>query len=115
VLCGVVTAVAIAAASGADRAFGDHDSGKIVVDEVAGYVWTMAAVADRADPVLLVAGFALFRVADIAKPPPARAIDRRMSGGPGVVLDDVAAGFWAAAALWVLDRSGLLGQLAWPW
>jgi len=48
------------------------------------------------------------------KPPPARAIDRRMSGGLGVVLDDVVAGWWAAAALVILSRSGLLDHLRWP-
>lgn len=110
-LCVAVTLVAIAAAGETDRAYGVHDSGRIVVDEVAGYFWTMAAAADRADPLMLVTGFVLFRFADILKPPPARAIDRRMSGGPGVVLDDVVAGWWAAAALLALDRTGLLAYL----
>ncbi|HLU66490.1 MAG TPA: phosphatidylglycerophosphatase A, partial [Kofleriaceae bacterium] len=97
-LCLAVTGLAIWAAAGADRAFGVHDSGRIVIDEVAGYLWTMALV-DRSDPLLLLAGFVLFRLADIVKPPPARAIDARMEGGTGVVLDDVVAGLWAAAAL----------------
>lgn len=110
-LCVVVTLVAIWAAGAADRAFDVHDSGRIVIDEVAGYFWTMAAAADRADPLMLVTGFVLFRFADILKPPPARAIDRRMSGGSGVVLDDVVAGWWAAAALLALHHSGLLAYL----
>lgn len=110
-LCVAVTLVAIAASGAADRAFGMHDSGRIVADEVAGYFWTMAAAADRADPLMLVTGFVLFRFADILKPPPARAIDRRMPGGAGVVLDDVVAGWWAAAALFALDRTGLLAYL----
>ena len=113
VLCVAVTTAAIAASGAADRAFGEHDSGRIVVDEVAGYFWTMAAAADRTDPVMLVAGFVLFRAADIVKPPPARAIDRGMAGGTGVVLDDVVAGWWAAAALLLLDRSGLLAHIPW--
>src|SRR5262245_21885505 len=49
-LCIAITVVAIAASSGADRTFAVHDSGRIVVDEVAGYFWTMLAVADRAAP-----------------------------------------------------------------
>jgi phosphatidylglycerophosphatase A len=113
-LCVLVTGVAVAAAGAADRAFGDHDSGRIVVDEVAGYFWTLVAVTERSDLVVLVAGFVLFRIADIVKPPPARAIDRRLPGGIGVVLDDVVAGWWAAAALVALDRSGLLGYMRWP-
>ena len=108
-LCVGVTIGAIAASARADRAFGEHDAGKIVVDEVAGFFWTMAAVAHRGDWTLLAAGFVLFRIADIVKPPPARAIDRRLPGGPGVVLDDVVAGWWAALALWALVRWGPLG------
>jgi phosphatidylglycerophosphatase A len=113
-LCVAVTGVAIAASGAADRAFGLHDSGRIVIDELVGYFWTMAAIADRAAPVALVTGFVLFRFADILKPPPARAIDNRMKGGAGVVLDDVVAGWWAAAALLALDRTGLLGYMGGP-
>ncbi len=109
-LCAGVTLLAIWAAGRADRVFGEHDASRIVVDEVAGFLVTMAPVS-RADWVLLAAGFVLFRAADIAKPPPARWIDRRMKGGAGVVLDDVVAGLWAAAALALLDWSGWLPSL----
>jgi phosphatidylglycerophosphatase A len=109
-LCAAVTLVAIAASSGAERAFGDHDSGRIVVDEVAGYFWTMVA-APRGSLGALALGFVLFRVADIVKPPPARQIDRQMGGGAGVVLDDVAAGLWAALALWLLVRGGAVAWI----
>ena len=54
-LCAAVTVVAIASAAGADRAFGDHDSGRIVIDEVAGYFWTMA-LAPRGARVALAHG-----------------------------------------------------------
>lgn len=101
-LCVAVTLVGIWAAAGANRAFGEHDSGRIVIDEVAGYFWTMLLV-DRSNPWLLLAGFVLFRVTDMTKPPPARAIDRDMHGGAGVVLDDVVAGLWAMLALWGLS------------
>ena len=112
-LCAGVTVLAIWAAGVADRAFGVHDSGRIVVDEVAGYLWTVAVV-DRADWALLAAGFFLFRFADVVKPPPARAIDSRMEGGAGVVLDDVVAGVWAAAALFAVDRSGVIVYMTGP-
>ena len=45
------------------------------------------------------AAFVLFRLFDIIKPPPASTIDRGMKNGIGVVLDDVAAGLYAAAVL----------------
>lgn len=96
--CLAITVLAIWAADRFDRAMGTHDSGAIVIDEVAGYLVTMAWV-DRGDPVLLVAGFLVFRVADVVKPPPARWLERRVPGGAGVVLDDVAAGVWGSVVM----------------
>jgi phosphatidylglycerophosphatase A len=95
-----VTVVAIACARIADDSWGTHDTGRIVVDEIAGYLATMALVPrDRA--LTLAAGFILFRVLDITKPPPARWIDQRLPGGAGVVLDDVTVGLYGAVLLWL--------------
>lgn len=109
-LCAAVTLLAVWAAGRAGRVFGEHDAGRIVIDEVAGFLCTMVLVS-RADWALLAAGFVLFRIADIVKPPPARWIDEQLGGGAGVVLDDVVAGGFAAVALWGLDRSGWLASL----
>ncbi|HEU5055433.1 MAG TPA: phosphatidylglycerophosphatase A [Kofleriaceae bacterium] len=109
-LCAAVTILAVWAAGRADRVFGEHDAGRIVIDEVAGFLCAMVPVS-RADWTVLAAGFVLFRVADIAKPPPARWIDRRLQGGAGVVLDDVVAGAYAAVALWALVQGGWLASL----
>jgi phosphatidylglycerophosphatase A len=109
-LCAAIIAVAIWAADRADRAAGTHDSQRIVIDEVAGYLVAMAW-ADRGDPIVLLLGFVLFRVADIVKPPPARFFDRGWRGGAGVVLDDVVAGLWAAAVLAGMALTDLPGHL----
>ena len=98
VVVGVI-AVGILAASLADAWWGTHDSGRIVIDEVAGYLVTVALVP-RDRLVVLLAGFALFRLLDQIKPQPARWIDQRMPGGAGVVLDDVMAGVYGALLLW---------------
>jgi phosphatidylglycerophosphatase A len=82
--------------------FGEHDSGKIVIDEVVGYLVTMAAVPATWQNVL--AGFLLFRLFDIVKIPPASTFDRQLKNGWGVVLDDVAAGVYAWLALRLLLR-----------
>lgn len=100
----LVIAVGAWAAGVADRVWGTHDSGRIVVDEVAGMLLTVAFV-DRAAWMPLAIGFVLFRVADIWKPWPARAIDRGFPGGLGVVLDDVVAGAYAALATWAAMRA----------
>ena len=104
---GVVAGVIVVgawAAGVADRVWGTHDSGRIVIDEVAGMLLTLAFVDRRAWPALAI-GFVLFRVADIWKPWPARAIDRGFPGGLGVVLDDVVAGAYAAIATWAAVRA----------
>lgn len=87
----------------AEEIFGEHDSGKIVIDEVAGYLVTMAAVPFSWLGVLV--GFAMFRLFDITKPQPARWLDRSLKNGYGVVLDDVAAGIYACAATNFVMRS----------
>ncbi|HMM57457.1 MAG: phosphatidylglycerophosphatase A [Xanthomonadales bacterium PRO7] len=50
------------------------------------------------------AGFILFRIFDIAKPWPVSWADRKLSGGLGVMLDDVFAGIYAALVLLLLQR-----------
>ena len=78
------------------------DPGPVVVDEVAGQWLTLLA----ASPAWLDYGlaFLLFRAADIAKPWPVSWADRRIKGGLGVMLDDVLAAAYAAAALVLLKR-----------
>ncbi len=79
----------------------------VVIDEVAGVLFTLAA----APPTLLglVAGVVLFRVFDQWKPWPARLAERRLPGGWGIVLDDIAAGAWGAAVLGGLRLGGWVG------
>jgi phosphatidylglycerophosphatase A len=106
-----VIAAGIWAADRADRAWGTHDTGRIVIDEVAGYLVTMTLV-DRSHAAPLVAGFVVFRVLDIVKPQPIRWLDRNVPGGFGVVLDDVVAGVLGMVIVLALDRFGALGWLS---
>jgi phosphatidylglycerophosphatase A len=98
IVTAVVTAIGIWAAGRADASWGTHDSGRIVIDEVAGYFVTVSLV-DRSDWVMLIVGFFVFRLFDIVKPPPVRWIDRNVRGGAGVVLDDIAAGIQGCAVM----------------
>ncbi len=86
----------------AEIIFEEKDSGKIVIDEVIGYLVTMTAIP--CDWRYIIAGFLLFRFFDIVKPPPANWFDQKLKNGYGVVLDDVAAGVYAWACLFVLTR-----------
>ncbi len=86
----------------AEEVFAEKDSGKIVIDEVVGYLVTMTGIAVSWQGV--VAGFFLFRFFDIAKIEPARYCDRHLKHGYGVVLDDVVAGMYACVALHLIAR-----------
>ena len=77
-----------------------HDPAAIVIDEVVGQ-WVTVALLPL-DPLVYALGFVLFRVLDVVKPWPANFIDRAVTGGLGVMLDDVVAGAYAAGALWLI-------------
>jgi len=46
--------------------------------------------------------FAVFRFFDAVKPPPIKWFDQRVSGGLGVMLDDLIAAVFSIAVVWVL-------------
>ena len=75
------------------RALGTHDHGGIVWDEIVGYFIAMTAAPPGWG--WLLAGFLLFRLFDIWKPWPIGWLDRRLSGGVGIMLDDIVAGIYA--------------------
>jgi phosphatidylglycerophosphatase A len=77
-------------------AVGKKDPGVVVADEIAGMMVTMIALPFTAFSAC--AGFLLFRVMDVLKPPPARGFER-FRGGYGIVADDLMAGVYAHLAL----------------
>src|SRR5712691_9989893 len=101
----LVFALGCWAAAVVARASGHKDPGFIVVDEVAAQ-W-LVLVAAPLDWRAYLAAFLLFRVFDIAKPWPVRAIERRVAGGLGIMLDDVAAAIYAVLLL--LIGEGVFG------
>jgi phosphatidylglycerophosphatase A len=67
------------------------DSYRVVIDEVAGMLVTMLFIP--ANLYLLLAGLVLFRFFDILKPLGIRKMEA-LSGGAGVMMDDVLAGVY---------------------
>lgn len=104
-LAAMVTVIGIAAASRVARALRSKDPQFVVIDEAAGQLIALIAVPPGWKTFL--AGFILFRVFDIVKPPPVRQLER-LPEGTGIVLDDVAAGFYALAVMQLLLRTRLL-------
>jgi phosphatidylglycerophosphatase A len=102
----LVTFAGIWAASVVSREIGKKDPGIVVVDEVAGMLVTMIPAGAFSWPTVA-AGFALFRMLDITKPWPIRALERLPTGW-GIVLDDIAAGALGAAVLAALRAARVL-------
>lgn len=101
-----LTVIGIWSAERVARRLGGKDPQLICIDEVAGVFVTWVA----APPTLLglLVGVILFRLFDQTKPWPARLAERRLPGGLGIVLDDVAAGLWGAVVLLVLRHGKVL-------
>ncbi len=98
----VVAAVGVWSAGVMERAVGTRDPRCVVIDEVCGFGVTMALVPEPAWWTVVL-GFVLFRVFDVLKPQPARALER-LPGGAGVVADDVMAGLYANLVLQAVTR-----------
>ncbi len=79
------------------RDLGVKDHPGIVWDEMVGY-WVTMLVAPAGIGWMLL-GFVLFRIFDIFKPWPIGWADRRVSGGLGIMLDDLFAGVIAAVGV----------------
>lgn len=98
-------ALAIWSAEVATRHWATDDDRRIVSDEIAGQLVTLAPLVFFGNPRSLgwvVTGFVLFRVYDVWKPGPARWLEENLPGGFGVVLDDVMAGVFGALTLGAL-------------
>ncbi len=84
----------------AAQKLGVHDHPGIVWDEIVGYLITMFLAP--AGLIWIIIGFVLFRLFDIWKPWPISWLDAKVSGGLGIMVDDVLAGIYAAVVLQLL-------------
>ncbi len=87
------------------RHVGKKDPGIVVVDEVLGQ-WITLLAAPVWNWKSLVAGLMLFRLFDIWKPWPVRDLEK-LPEGVGIVVDDLAAGGYAALILYIGVRLNL--------
>ena len=87
--------VGVYTASAGERVWG-KDPGYVVIDEFVGFFATVFWLPQSVG--LGVAGFFLFRVLDIVKPPPARQSEA-LPGGWGIVMDDLIAGLYGNVLL----------------
>ncbi|MGH9488291.1 MAG: phosphatidylglycerophosphatase A family protein [Terriglobales bacterium] len=100
--CVVLLVLGGFAASTSEKLLATQDPRNVVLDEIAGQLLTFVFLAPFS-AAAAVAGFLLFRLFDVTKPPPARQAER-LPGGWGIMADDLIAGLYAAAVLWLLAR-----------
>ena len=96
----LIIGLAVWIANVAAKTLKRKDPGCIVIDEIAGMVVTLIGLPFNFTTA--VTGFILFRILDILKPFPIRILDKRVSGGLGIVADDVVAGIFANALMRIL-------------
>lgn len=87
----------------AEEDLGEHDAPAIVWDEIVGFLITMFLAPEGWR--WLVIGFLLFRLFDIWKPFPIRAMER-LEGGFGIMADDAVAGIFACLVMQLLVLIG---------
>ena len=92
--------VGIMAAEFYEQDKGGHDHKEIVIDEVLGFLITMLWLPMTWQAILI--GFVVFRVLDITKPLFIGYLDKKIQGGLGVMVDDVAAGIVASIIMQAL-------------
>ena len=83
-------------AGSAEKIFQEKDSGKIVIDEVAGLLLTFWGL--RLEPVLIITGFFIFRALDAIKVYPANRLEK-IDGSWGIMGDDLIAGLYTNIVL----------------
>ena len=84
------------------RRLGQHDPGGIVWDEMVAY-WLTVSLLPMSWRWWL-AAFILFRFFDILKPWPIRQVEKRFSGGLGIMLDDIVAAVYTMTILALATR-----------
>jgi phosphatidylglycerophosphatase A len=95
----VVVVIAIWTAGRSQDLLGRNDPSEVVIDEVAGFLLTLFLLP--CSWLSLCSGFILFRLFDILKPYPVRQSES-LSGGFGIVIDDLLAGLYAHLGVRIL-------------
>ena len=109
IICGVIISFVLGLASVSQvLKTSKHDPSYVVIDEVAGQLFSFVLIADSLQydgraGFLYLLGFMLFRLFDITKPQPAQWADKKVRNALGVMLDDVFAGIYTAIILYFIN------------
>ncbi len=110
----IVFFVGIWASEIASKELNDPDPSAVVIDEVLGQWVCLLPLSpisfyemhllSNLDIFILLVGFLLFRIFDITKVGPVGLVERKFSGGLGIMLDDAVAGFFGAIFLFPIQN-----------
>ncbi len=106
VLCVILFFIGIPICNRTERDLGVHDYGGIVWDEIVAMMLVLACVPQGLGVWL--AAFSAFRFFDAVKPPPIKWFDNKVSGGFGVMLDDVIAAVFSIILIHALLWTGMI-------
>jgi len=84
--------IGIVSSHHAERLLNSKDSKHIVIDEFCGYLLSVALLRFSYDEAII--AFFLFRVFDILKPFPIKKVESILSGGKGIMADDMVAAIY---------------------
>ena len=90
----------------AEKSLNQTDPGCIVIDEIAGLMVTFLGI--QLNIFTVCAGFVIFRLLDIFKPFPIGWLEKQVSGGPGIMADDIAAGIIGNILLRIIMTVGVI-------
>ena len=94
----VFTILSIALGPWDERYFNKKDPHPFVLDEIAGFLVACLFIK----PMLMPVAFVLFRIFDIVKPFPAKR-SQVLTGGVGIVIDDLIAGLYANGCIQIIS------------
>ncbi len=95
----ITVVIAVWSSDRTQDVLGKKDPSEVVIDEVAGYLLTMALLPHSW--LTLCLGFFLFRFFDVLKPFPIKHLEK-LKGGFGIVFDDLLAGLYACGGTWII-------------
>lgn len=98
IVVALLTGVGVVSSSQMENIWG-RDPSRVVIDEVVGMLISLISRPDKAIKVLY--GLIIFRILDILKPFPVGMIDKKATGGVGIMADDIVAGSITAFILYI--------------
>ncbi|MBN1405081.1 MAG: phosphatidylglycerophosphatase A [Candidatus Omnitrophica bacterium] len=100
-VCALLVIMGLLVSSEAEKIYAQKDPRRIVIDEIAGMVMVFLGV--KTNLWIIILGFIIYRIFDIAKPFPVKESER-LKGGLGIMADDLICALYTNIILQVLIR-----------